>query len=105
MLLFSAACAYPFPRYGRRRKSVARVCFPGLATPSKFLRGRKSRSCKEESIMRRKPTWSWAGSLLALAVLLSACGGAAQGPTTEGKFQIPAVEDGKLNVAMILIGP
>jgi basic membrane protein A len=29
----------------------------------------------------------------------------AAGGTTEGKFQIPAVEDGKFNVAMILIGP
>jgi len=75
-------------------------------------------------------------SLLALlALLLTACGGAAApatggataapaaggataapaasattaapaaGGTTEGKFQIPAIEDGKFNVAMILIGP
>jgi basic membrane protein A len=66
-------------------------------------------------------------SLLALlALLLTACGGAAApatggataapaasgataapaaGGATEGKFQIPAIEDGKFNVAMILIGP
>jgi basic membrane protein A and related proteins len=71
-------------------------------------------------------------SLLAvLAVLLSACGASAPatggattapagsattapaaataapaaGGTTEGSFQIPAIEDGKFNVGMILIGP
>jgi len=73
--------------------------------------------------------------LALLALLLTACGGAAApatggataapaaggataapaasgataapaaGGATEGKFQIPAIEDGKFNVAMILIGP
>ena len=43
--------------------------------------------------------------LTVLSLVLSACG--AQAPATEvvGGFQIPAVEEGKLNVAMVLIGP
>lgn len=66
----------------------------------------------------------WPSLLIALTLLLSACGAAAPAtggatavpaapaataaPAAEGgtgQFQIPAVEDGKLNVAMILIGP
>ncbi|HNP70817.1 MAG TPA: BMP family ABC transporter substrate-binding protein [Kouleothrix sp.] len=67
----------------------------------------------------------WSSVLIVLALLLSACGGnapaasggnapaagataapaAGGGATTEGKFQIPAVEDGKFNIAMVLIGP
>jgi basic membrane protein A len=70
----------------------------------------------------------WPAVLAALALLLSACGASAPattggataapaaggataaptadaGATTEGSFQIPAVQDGKFNVAMILIGP
>src|SRR5690349_11605144 len=77
----------------------------GAATPARFLMDGSPYHTRRSPIMGRKPLWSWAGSLIALAMLLSACGGAAQGPTTEGKFQIPAVEDGKFNVAMILIGP
>jgi basic membrane protein A len=44
--------------------------------------------------------------LTILSLVLSACG--AQAPATEevvGGFQIPAVEEGKFNVAMVLIGP
>ena len=44
--------------------------------------------------------------LTVLSLVLSACGG--QAPATEevvGGFQIPAVEEGKFNVAMVLIGP
>ncbi|HMD79776.1 MAG TPA: BMP family ABC transporter substrate-binding protein, partial [Anaerolineales bacterium] len=44
--------------------------------------------------------------LTVLSLVLSACG--AQAPATEevvGGFQIPAVEEGKFNVAMVLIGP
>ncbi len=75
--------------------------------------------------MRTGSFLRWSSVLIGLAVLLSACGGAAPagggattapaanataapvagGATTEGTFQIPAVEDGKFNVAMVLIGP
>jgi len=86
--------------------------------------------------MRTGSLLRWSSVLAVLAVLLSACGGAAPAPTggaatapaagsaataapaapaataapaaggdTAGNFQIPAVEDGKFNVAMILIGP
>ena len=40
--------------------------------------------------------------LTALSLVLSACGG---GVEEVGGFQIPAVENGKFNVAMVLIGP
>jgi basic membrane protein A len=71
--------------------------------------------------------WRWPGLMLILAMLLSACGGTASAPAPTaapaaaptaapaptaaeaaadaGTFQIPAVEDGKFNVGMILIGP
>jgi len=44
--------------------------------------------------------------LAILSLVLSACGGGGAGTTEEvGGFQVPAVEDGKFNVAMVLIGP
>ena len=49
--------------------------------------------------------------LTVLSLVLSACGGApaaTEAPATEapaGGLQIPDVEDGKFNVAMVLIGP
>ncbi len=59
-----------------------------------------------------------AGTLALLALLLSACGGNTAAPAatsapaapaataaTEGAFQIPAIEEGKFNVAMVLLGP
>ena len=48
---------------------------------------------------------------LALMLVLSACGGgsqqpaATQAPSSDGGMQIPDVQDGKFNVAMVLIGP
>jgi basic membrane protein A len=41
--------------------------------------------------------------LMVLSMVLSACGAGA--PEEVGGFQIPAVEDGMFNVAMVLIGP
>jgi basic membrane protein A len=41
----------------------------------------------------------------ALALILAACGGGAATPEVVGGFEIPAVEEGKFNVAMVLIGP
>jgi len=42
-------------------------------------------------------------ALTVMSIVLSACGAAA--PEEVGGFQIPAVEKGKFNVAMVLIGP
>jgi basic membrane protein A len=48
--------------------------------------------------------WNWVpGALLVLLLVLSACG--AEEPEVVGGFEIPAIEDGKFNVAMVLIGP
>jgi basic membrane protein A len=48
--------------------------------------------------------WTWAlGVVLALAMVLSACG--PEEPEVVGGFEIPAVEKGMFNVAMVLIGP
>src|SRR5262245_14665347 len=56
--------------------------------------------------LRTPHFWRLPSLLALLALLLSACGGAGSaGTTTEGKFQIPGVEEGKFNVAMVLIGP
>ena len=63
-----------------------------------------------------KRIWIVTSLLLTVAMVLAACGGAA--PATEapaappeappeevGGFQIPEIQDGKFNVAMVLIGP
>jgi basic membrane protein A len=59
--------------------------------------------------MKLKSVWRGASLLTVLALLVAACGGAAPGatPTPEivGGFQIPAIEEGQFNVAMVLIGP
>ena len=47
-------------------------------------------------------TWALAAVLI-LALVLAACG--ADEPEVVGGFEIPAVEEGKFNVAMVLIGP
>jgi basic membrane protein A len=43
--------------------------------------------------------------LMVMTMLLSACAGGGSQPEEVGGFQIPATEDGKFNVAMVLIGP
>jgi basic membrane protein A len=48
--------------------------------------------------------WTWAlVAVLLLSLILSACG--AEEPEVVGGFEIPAAEEGKFNVAMVLIGP
>jgi hypothetical protein len=42
--------------------------------------------------------------LLVFSLLLAACA-TEEEPEIVGGFEIPAVEDGKFNVAMVLIGP
>ena len=58
--------------------------------------------------------WRVASALAALSLLIAACQPAAtqapaakptEAPEQVGQFQIPAIEDGKFNVAMVLIGP
>ncbi len=52
--------------------------------------------------MTRKGTWAVVIVLL-LSLALSACG--EEKPEVVGGFEIPAIEKGKFNVAMVLIGP
>src|SRR5574339_593438 len=54
-----------------------------------------------------KKLWSMIAVLLILTMLAAACAPAAA-PTTApaaGSFQIPEIEEGKFNVAAVLIGP
>lgn len=73
--------------------------------------------------MRTNKLWQMIGLLVLISLVVSACGGAAtpvatQAPTEVqapvatqppaeqvGGFQIPEIQDGKFNVAMVLIGP
>jgi basic membrane protein A len=69
--------------------------------------------------MRTNKLWLFASLLIILSMILAACSGAATEPAaeeqptveeqqpaeSEGSFQIPEIEDGKFNVAMVLIGP
>ena len=60
--------------------------------------------------MSAKKLWQWLSASLVVALVLTACGGAGAPeatatPEVVGGFQIPAVEEGKFNVAMVLIGP
>jgi basic membrane protein A len=43
--------------------------------------------------------------LVLVTLLVAACGGADETPEVVGGFEIPAVEEGKFNVAAVLIGP
>ncbi len=59
--------------------------------------------------MLDKKLWTLATLTIVPALVVTACGGAAAGPTATpevvGGFQIPTIEAGKFNVAMVLIGP
>src|SRR4030042_120683 len=52
--------------------------------------------------MLGKKMWRLAAILALVAMVVTACGG---GTEEVGGFQIPAIEDGKFNIAMVLIGP
>jgi len=52
--------------------------------------------------MSKKVSWAITAVLL-LSLALGACGG--DEPEVVGGFEIPAIEDGKFNVAFVLIGP
>jgi basic membrane protein A len=54
--------------------------------------------------MLRNRMWRSIGLLLMVGLALAACAGEAT-PEVVGGFEIPAVEDGVFNVAMVLIGP
>jgi len=54
--------------------------------------------------MLRNSMWRSVGLLLLAGLALAACAGEAT-PEVVGGFEIPAVEEGKFNVAMVLIGP
>jgi basic membrane protein A len=68
-------------------------------------------------MQRRRLIWKILALMAAATLVLAACGGATEAPTeppmaepTEapesvGGFEIPAVEEGMFNVAMVLIGP
>jgi basic membrane protein A len=57
---------------------------------------------KEETTMSKKATWALIVVLI-LSLVLSACG--EEEPEVVGGFEIPAIQEGKFNVAMVLIGP
>lgn len=56
--------------------------------------------------MFRSKLWQGATFLIVLSMILVACAGDADGtPEVVGGFEIPTVEEGKFNIAMVLIGP
>ena len=60
--------------------------------------------------MQSKQLWRIFALLTILATIISACGTpatseVAETPEVVGGFQIPAIQEGKFNVAMVLIGP
>src|SRR5512134_3175067 len=59
--------------------------------------------------MSKKTLWRISALLLVISLVLAACAPAApqapSGGEETGGFQIPDVEEGKFNVAMVLIGP
>jgi len=55
--------------------------------------------------MQTKTLWRMMAALIILVMVITACSSGSSEPEEEGGFQIPATEDGKTNVAMVLIGP
>ncbi len=55
--------------------------------------------------MHTKTLWRICAVLAILAMALAACQPQAAQPEEVGGFQIPATEEGKFNIAMVLIGP
>jgi basic membrane protein A len=55
-------------------------------------------------MLSKQVRWLFA-ILMALVLVLGACGGAEEEEVIEGGFSIPAAEEGKFNVAAVLIGP
>ncbi len=55
--------------------------------------------------MRTKTLWRILALVMVLALALSACAQSAATPEVVGGFQIPAIEEGKFNIAAVLIGP
>lgn len=55
--------------------------------------------------MFRNKLWQVGALLLVFSMVVAACGGADEPPEVVGGFEIPTVEEGKFNVAMVLIGP
>jgi basic membrane protein A and related proteins len=55
--------------------------------------------------MLTKTLWRMLALTMVLAMALSGCAQSAATPEVVGGFQIPAIEEGKFNVAAVLIGP
>ena len=56
--------------------------------------------------MFRSKLWQIATLVIVLSMVLVACAGDTEGtPEVVGGFEIPTVDEGKFNVAMVLIGP
>ena len=55
--------------------------------------------------MRTSKYWFIVALVVVLAILMAACGTAEETEEVVGGVQIPAIEEGKTNVAMVLIGP
>jgi basic membrane protein A len=55
--------------------------------------------------MFRNKLWQVGTLLIVFSMVLAACGGADETPEVVGGFEIPTVEEGKFNIAMVLIGP
>ena len=55
--------------------------------------------------MLTRKLWRWMAVLTVVGLLTAACAAPTPTPEVVGGFQIPDIEDGKFNAAMVLIGP